>query len=206
MGKGEALTRCRNCKEPAAPNKARCQKHLDYHRAYNRRYQGVRKEKKRAGICYDCNQPAVPGKTRCEDHLSRNKKGVVRYLKSEKGVYYKETSVELRRQWSREGAKRCKRGYGRFAYVKSNALRAGKEWTISREDYARLIVPPCFYCGLLNDVVAGVGLDRLDNDKGYSKDNVVSCCIDCNYVRGDRFSPEEMKTIGTVIRQVKESR
>lgn len=36
-----------------------------------------------------------------------------------------------------------------------------------------------------------MGLDRLDNSKGYEITNIVSCCTTCNYLRGDLLSPEE---------------
>ena len=28
------------------------------------------------------------------------------------------------------------------------------------------------------------GIDRIDNDKEYSKGNVITCCTDCNMMRG----------------------
>ena len=96
--------------------------------------------------------------------------------------------------------------HGRFVYIKYNSTRKGKEWNLTEEEYTNLVNQNCKYCGMKNDTEAGVGLDRLDNSKGYLKDNVVSCCIDCNYVRGNRFSPEEMKLIGEVIREIKFSR
>lgn len=30
------------------------------------------------------------------------------------------------------------------------------------------------------------GLDRIDNDKGHTMDNIVTCCAPCNYLRGSR--------------------
>jgi hypothetical protein len=34
-------------------------------------------------------------------------------------------------------------------------------------------------------------LDRKDNAKGYTIDNLVTCCTRCNYAKGDRFTYEE---------------
>jgi hypothetical protein len=36
-------------------------------------------------------------------------------------------------------------------------------------------------------------MDRISNDKGYSLDNVVPCCQDCNRRRGTTYSSEEFK-------------
>lgn len=61
---------------------------------------------------------------------------------------------------------------------------------------------PCVYCGDWDYI----GCDRIDNSKGHLKDNCVPCCCTCNLTRGDRFTYEEMKEIGQVIRKIKKSR
>jgi hypothetical protein len=45
-----------------------------------------------------------------------------------------------------------------------------------------LIIHPCTYC--LNDTIR-MTLDRIDNDKGHTRDNVQPACIRCNYLRRD---------------------
>jgi len=47
----------------------------------------------------------------------------------------------------------------------------------------------CFYC----DVENSNGLDRRDNTKGHSEDNVVPCCEKCNNILGDL--PKEAKDL-----------
>ncbi len=58
------------------------------------------------------------------------------------------------------------------------------------------------YCGDTNRI----GLDRIDNSKGHTKDNTVPCCYECNCARNNNFSFEEMKILGKTIKQIKESR
>lgn len=65
-----------------------------------------------------------------------------------------------------------------------------------------IITKSCIYCGDTHRV----GCDRIDNDKGHTKDNVVPCCYDCNCARNNNFSFEEMKIIGETIRKVKRAR
>ena len=36
--------------------------------------------------------------------------------------------------------------------------------------------------------------------------NVVSCCVECNTVRNDLFTVEEMIKLGKTIRQIKDDR
>ena len=61
---------------------------------------------------------------------------------------------------------------------------------------------PCIYCGDTEDI----GLDRIDNSKGHTKDNVVPCCYTCNTSRSKNFTHEEMKILGKTIRIIKENR
>lgn len=61
---------------------------------------------------------------------------------------------------------------------------------------------PCIYCGDTEDI----GLDRIDNTKGHTKDNVVPCCYTCNTARSKNFTHEEMKILGKTIREIKKCR
>lgn len=58
----------------------------------------------------------------------------------------------------------------------------------------------CVYC---DDPEQPVGCDRIDNTKGHLRANVVPSCGDCNKMRADRFSYEEMKLIGALVKQIK---
>ena len=60
----------------------------------------------------------------------------------------------------------------------------------------------CVYCGAKRYL----GLDRIDNSKGHTKENVVVCCKDCNWIRGDRYTLEEMKIIGKAMRSIRRMR
>ena len=45
-----------------------------------------------------------------------------------------------------------------------------------------MIKMPCFYCNLLPENRLN-GIDRMDNTKGYSVNNCVSCCKNCNFIK-----------------------
>lgn len=94
---------------------------------------------------------------------------------------------------------------GRYVIAYHVAKRREIPWNITREEYAALVSQPCDYCGYPLPP-EGVGLDRLDLYGDYSPSNVVPCCTECNLARGVWFSPDEMKLIGTVIRQIKDTR
>ncbi len=77
----------------------------------------------------------------------------------------------------------------------------------------------CSYCGIQEKSVrnigmktqaghklAALGIDRVDPERGYEKDNIVFCCFACNKAKGDVFSHEEMMVIGKSIALAWESR
>lgn len=72
-----------------------------------------------------------------------------------------------------------------------------KEWLRKKMENGK-----CHYCG---DTYR-LGLDRIDNSKGHTKDNVVICCYDCNVARSNNFSYEEMLILGKTIKEIKSKR
>jgi len=159
-------------------------------------------------ICYDCHQTVKIGYKRCEKHLLANNSKALEYLKRPRGkeTRHKYRSTEEFKMKDLAQVRKYKRTNGRYSSATGYARNRGKEWSLSKEEYLDLISKPCYYCNLTNDVEVGVGLDRIDNSKGYITGNCLSCCALCNMTRGDRFSVEEMKQIGEVIRIIKQKR
>lgn len=88
---------------------------------------------------------------------------------------------------------------GRFRSANYIAKKRKHEWDISKEQYIGLLKYPCHYCGEdLNPT--SIGLDRKDNNHGYTIKNVVPCCCRCNRTRGDNFSYEEMLILAKTIK------
>tara|TARA_R110000782_G_scaffold137419_4_gene229906 strand:- start:334 stop:579 length:246 start_codon:yes stop_codon:yes gene_type:complete len=51
-----------------------------------------------------------------------------------------------------------------------------------------------------------VGVDRKDNGKPYTLDNIVACCGPCNSIKGSILKDHEMHLVGHVLRKVWDSR
>ena len=87
----------------------------------------------------------------------------------------------------------------RYNHAKGIAKSRGYGCSISKDQFIELWSSPCEYCGksILND--KGIGLDRLNNKDGYHLTNVVPCCGDCNYIRGDILTYDEMKIAMTAV-------
>jgi len=69
---------------------------------------------------------------------------------------------------------------GRYATYKGGAKARGREWGLTMEEFCELWQAPCTYC---DSPLNTIGLDRIDNDKGYVKDNITPCCETCNRMK-----------------------
>jgi hypothetical protein len=89
----------------------------------------------------------------------------------------------------------------RFASTKWQARKRELEFSISLEEFIVETEKPCEYCNNLlgKKSVYASGLDRKDNNKGYTIDNVCSCCWVCNSIKGEHLSFEEMKEVVKLI-------
>lgn len=86
-------------------------------------------------------------------------------------------------------------------YYKHNAKKKGQEYSLTEEQFFELTQKDCYYCGVSpNSILKSQnrtggdyiynGLDRIDNKKGYTIDNIVSCCKFCNYAKNIRTEQE----------------
>jgi len=66
---------------------------------------------------------------------------------------------------------------------KGGARSRRLNFEITEAEYASLIQLPCTYCGELAN--PHHGLDRVDNSRGYSLDNVTPCCKMCNRMKSN---------------------
>ena len=85
-----------------------------------------------------------------------------------------------------------------YMAYKGGARQRSLPFNLTFEEYKDLVTQPCFYCGVTESKVCygsiGAalahgefkcnGLDRMDNTRGYTLDNVVPCCTQCNISKG----------------------
>jgi len=92
-----------------------------------------------------------------------------------------------------------------FQHFKKAARDRRLQCTLTRKQYLRLRMEVCIYCGFPSTSKNG-GIDRLDSSFGYTLENSVPCCTECNMARNRNFTPCEMWIIGQAIRQIKQHR
>jgi hypothetical protein len=73
-----------------------------------------------------------------------------------------------------------------------DSVERNLEWTVDFDHAMVIMTGSCHYCGIL-ETGRFNGLDRVDNQKGYTLENVVACCRWCNRAKG-RNSVEEFST------------
>jgi hypothetical protein len=71
----------------------------------------------------------------------------------------------------------------RYVTYKRSAETKRLTFEFNKEEFIELVKMPCYYCGILQEKGFN-GIDRLDSDKDYIKDNCVSCCTMCNMMKG----------------------
>lgn len=90
-----------------------------------------------------------------------------------------------------------------YGACKTSAKPRKIDFRLTHDDVANLIFKPCAYCGVLpstevtrttiqngDELVYVNGIDRVHNNLGYVKGNVVPCCPKCNVAKNDRTVKE----------------
>lgn len=108
---------------------------------------------------------------------------------------HKKDKQEYDKQYSIENADKIRRYNklqrllvleNRFAIWKAGAKQRGIEWTLNIENLKELPL----ICHYTNDQLTlepektnTISIDRVDNTKGYHKNNIVLCCLSVNYMK-----------------------
>lgn len=116
-------------------------------------------------------------------------------------------------------AEKLRRHRKPYEWVYNTLRKCASKWEefdISYDEFFKFTqVENCFYCGerihwplpFRDEKVSGEGynLDRKDNNRGYTLDNVVVCCPICNRAKGNRYTFEEWRAMTTALRMYRRS-
>jgi len=89
---------------------------------------------------------------------------------------------------------------GAYCSYKINAKKMKRSFTISLEYFSKFWQKPCFYCG---GKIKTIGLDRVNNNLGYIKGNLRSCCHFCNSMKSKHTEREFYNHILKIVKQRK---
>lgn len=102
--------------------------------------------------------------------------------------------------------------YNKFVYDRK---RAGQDSNLTFDDFLEFTaIDHCHYCDesvfwaerSLQANGYAYNLDRMDNTRGYFKDNCVVCCWECNETKGSRYSYAEFVLLSPSLRKIKRKR
>lgn len=93
----------------------------------------------------------------------------------------REKHIEKRKKHSKEYLiQQRKKPEFMFKQYESGAKQRNYKWRLTFNQFMTFWRKPCCYCG---KKIETIGLDRIDNDRGYLINNVVSCCSECNLMK-----------------------
>ncbi len=102
-----------------------------------------------------------------------------------------------------------------YRALMKTAKKKNHDILLTLEDFVEFTtIDKCHYCDI--DIVwhshihakgakTRYNLDRKDNTKGYSKDNCVVCCKDCNMLKSNKISYSTMLKFGKILKEERES-
>jgi hypothetical protein len=82
----------------------------------------------------------------------------------------------------------CKIGV-KYNEYKNRAERKKIDFKLTLEQFDFLVKKECFYCKIKTPNKP-MGIDRVDNSKGYISSNVTPCCWECNRAKSDMTQRE----------------
>jgi hypothetical protein len=98
---------------------------------------------------------------------------------------------------------------------KREAKNRNLSFDLSLDQFTKLINQNCYYCGIqpkqsmksvgFNGIILYNGIDRVDNIKGYTFDNCVTCCKHCNTAKMAMSLNEFREWVGRIYENLKSS-
>ena len=95
----------------------------------------------------------------------------------------------------------------RYKNYKQGAKSRNLDFTLTKEEFDEITKMPCKYCGEYSGNFLDMpfcGIDRIDSNKGYTKDNVISCCEMCNRMKSDYNVKDWLRKVKTIAERIEE--
>lgn len=107
-----------------------------------------------------------------------------------------------------------------YSHYKNSADKRKLTFDINKVDFIELTSKNCYYCNAepsksvamrqkgsssgrsLNGDYLYNGLDRVDNNKGYTKENCVSCCWTCNELKKNRNQKDFIDHLRKIVSNI----
>lgn len=87
-----------------------------------------------------------------------------------------------------------------FSFYKEKAIRSGVIFEITLDEFLDFWKKDCFYC---SSEIKKIRIDLLDKKNGYIKNNIISCCIQCQNFKSDLTHEEFVSMCNKISRNFK---
>ena len=119
---------------------------------------------------------------RCYEKSEKRKAGQRKYRRKNL-----EKIKEKNKQWRLDNPEKFKRNVLKspnrvLSAYRTSAKKRGHIFSLTKEEFWKLIKGECFYCGKSSNKRNGI--DRKDNNIGYVIENCVTACRKCNIMKG----------------------
>lgn len=101
-----------------------------------------------------------------------------------------------------------------YNFYKRSANKRRYSFSLSLNDFLNLVKNKCYYCNSIGEEkkftnskipLICCGIDRRDNAKGYSKENCVPCCKNCNFMKKTLSEKDFINHIKKILTFYKEN-
>ena len=120
------------------------------------------------------------------------------------GCYRRERMSNMRRKPMGEAARNCL-----YPFYRHSAKHRNLSFELSRNEFNSIILKNCYYCGSYPSNVSKSGhnngdfiysgIDRMNNEIGYTLENCVPCCIICNRAKNNLSFNEFLNWISKLV-------
>ena len=154
-------SRIKHKEKRALENKIWVENNKDYYKAYQKEYQKqwYQKNKEKKNLQNNQWRKNNPDKSKIirdrflENNPESTKQSLIKYQQTLKGM---------------------------FRTMKGSGLKRNYSVDITFDDFCKIIDNVCTYCG---ESEKRIGIDRIDNTKGYTLENSTPCCTICNMMK-----------------------
>jgi hypothetical protein len=144
--------------------------------------------------CINCGGVFTPSRLKnvtCSSKCYRKRPDIKR-------KYYDKTNA-----YQKKHAREYPRRYQKLIHKSKHENRI---FNINYENCLLLWKLGCHYCSVSLDTETGCGFDRLDNNGGYTVDNVVPCCGKCNQIKNKHLTHDEMIVAMRAVLELRKER
>ena len=91
----------------------------------------------------------------------------------------------------------------KYREYRNSAKKRNLCFKLTEEECEKLFKSSCHYCGSISNNNSLIGIDRVDNDRGYISENCVPCCYICNLMKSDQNVDIFIKKIIHILNYIK---